>query len=412
MTRFLAALRNASLGLLAACALAVPALSQQAEYQLHPGDQLSLSMPGLTAQTWESTIDMTGRAHFPFFGAVPAAGLTLPELSTQIEIAATGLEVPIFDGGRAITSLLSGDDVFVQVARYRPVTVVGDVAQPGTVEFMPGQTVRAVLGTAGGFRLAELALTRVPADATVRLQTALETRKWLRAQVARTELLLDVEDDVSELTPTQRALFIDLLGEEEGASVIAEIELVLSDRQYTAQDLSERINLTRNRVESLRQAYTNYENASAVEEDRLQRLITMDERGLVTADRLDTARNAALQASTRLLTVSADVYETEVELRRLEEDLARLDDAFHIDALDDKRRFTQQLAEVSAQVASLRLLLLTEDASSDEGVVTTTRILIHRQTGNEEETFSAAMGDFLFPGDVLEVIASVSEAVD
>ena len=187
---------------------------------------------------------------------------------------------------------------------------------------------------------------------------------------------------------------------------------MLSDRQYTAQDLGERINLTRNRVASLRQAYTNYENASTVEEERLQRLIAMDERGLVTADRLDTARNAALQASTRLLTVSADVYETEVELRRLEEDLARLDDAFHIDALDDQRRFTQQLAEVSAQVTSLRLLLLSEDASSDEGVVTTTNILIHRQTGDQEETFTAAMGDLLFPGDVIEVVASVSEVVE
>ncbi|MEL7166104.1 MAG: polysaccharide biosynthesis/export family protein [Pseudomonadota bacterium] len=410
--RFLGAVRRYVLGLAAVLAWALPVVAQQAEYRLHPGDRLSMSMPGLTAQTWESTIDMTGRAHFPFLGAVPAAGLTLPELSLQIEIAATGMEVPIFDGGRPVTSMLSGDDVFVQVARYRPVTVVGDVAQPGTVEFMPGQTVRAVLGTAGGFRLADLALTRVPADATVRLQTALQTKKWLTAQVARTDLLLNVGDEVSELTPEQRATFIDLLGEDEGASVIAEIELVLSDRQYTAQDLGERINLTRNRVASLRQAYTNYENASTVEEERLQRLIAMDERGLVTADRLDTARNAALQASTRLLTVSADVYETEVELRRLEEDLARLDDAFHIDALDDQRRFTQQLAEVSAQVTSLRLLLLSEDASSDEGVVTTTNILIHRQTGDQEETFTAAMGDLLFPGDVIEVVASVSEVVE
>mgnify|MGYP001794961102 CR=1 FL=1 len=206
--RFLGVVRRYILGLAAVLAWALPVVAQQAEYRLHPGDRLSMSMPGLTAQTWESTIDMTGRAHFPFLGAVPAAGLTLPELSLQIEIAATGMEVPIFDGGRPVTSMLSGDDVFVQVARYRPVTVVGDVAQPGTVEFMPGQTVRAVLGTAGGFRLADLALTRVPADATVRLQTALQTKKWLTAQVARTDLLLNVGDEVSELTPEQRNKYL------------------------------------------------------------------------------------------------------------------------------------------------------------------------------------------------------------
>lgn len=389
--------------------LALPALAQQGEYRLQPGDRLTMSMPGFSMQVWDATIDMTGRVQFPFLGVLPAAGLTLSELSNQIEVTATGLEVPLFENGRRTVSILSGDDVFLQVARYRPVTVVGDVSQPGTVEFDPGLTVRAVLGTAGGVRLADLALSRVPADATVRLQSSLETQKWLRAQVMRNDILLAKETEDVTLSDSEKAALRDMLGADEGLAVIEELELLLRERLYSGQDLQERINLVQNQVDSLQQAYSNYESASLVEEDRLQRLLTMEERGLVTSDRVDNARGSALAASTRLLTVASDVFEAEAELQRLGEDLARLDDVFHASALEDKRRFTQQLAEVSAQISSLRLLLLSEDTSTEEDPITTTEVLIHRRVDGAEVSTPAALGELLYPGDVVEVIVSVSE---
>ncbi|KUP93521.1 polysaccharide biosynthesis/export family protein [Tritonibacter horizontis] len=370
------------------------------EYLLQPGDGLQLSMPGLSAVSWEATIDITGQIRFPFVGQLPAAGLTLPELNRQMEIAATGLEVQVYQGGEQVVSVLSGEEVYLQVTRYRPVTVIGDIPQPGSIDYVPGLTLRALLGQAGGVRLSELAGVQAPADATVRLQSALQTQKWLRAQVLRSRILLEADISDTAVSPEDSAQLRDYLGETEAAAAISEIEISLRERQYQRDDLRERIKLTTNRVDSLEQAYQNYEQASASEEERLQRMLTMGDRGLVTADRVSEARNSALAASTRLLTVGSDIYEAKAELQRLKEELTRLDDVFRSNVLSDKRRFSQQLSEVTAQVDSLRLLLLT----SSESDTTTLELLVHRGTGDKELTTQASLGDLVYPGDVVEVI--------
>jgi polysaccharide export outer membrane protein len=400
------------------CLVSPPAVSAQTaqpgsevrDYLLQPGDELRLSMPGISSQTWEAVIDITGDVRFPFLGQQRAAGLTLSELNTQMEIAATGLEVQVFDGGEKSAVVLSGEEIYMQVTRYRPVTVIGDISQPGSIEFVPGMTVRALLGQAGGAQLAELADVRIPADATVRLQSALQTQKWMRAQILRSDILLEAPLEEAAVAAEAAAQLRDYLGETEGKAVIAEIEIALRERQYQRADLNERINLTTNRVDSLDRAYENYEEASVSEEDRLQRMLVMGDKGLVTADRVSEARNSALAASTRLLTVGSDIYEAKAELQRLKEELARLDDSFHSGVLNDKRRFSQELSEVTAQVDSLRLLLLSEGSSQEEAPVTRTEILVHRGIGDREVTAPVRPGDLVYPGDVVEVILRIPDS--
>jgi len=387
---------------------AVSANAQPHDYQLQPGDSLVLSMPGLSMQSWEATIDITGQVRFPFLGQMSAAGLTLTKLSKQMEIAATGMEVPVFEVGRKM--FLSGDEIYLQVSRYRPVTVVGDVLQPGTIDFVPGLTVRAILGHAGGARLAVLNLANAPADAPVRLQSEIQTQKWLRAELLGSQILLEKSPTDLTITAERAAQLRALLGETEGNSAIAEIEIDLRARAHEREDLRERVNLTKTRVESLEQAYQNYEQASLYEEERLQRILTMDGRGLTTANRVTEVRNSALAASTRLLTVSSDIYEALAELHRLTEDLVQLDDSFHAGILDRKRRLDQQLAEVSARIDSLRLLLLTEVGSSEEDSVGTMKIVVHRGIGKDEVSKPAILGDVVYPGDIIEVILQIQQS--
>ncbi|WP_368667707.1 polysaccharide biosynthesis/export family protein [Salipiger sp. PrR002] len=379
------------------------------DYLLQPGDSLRLSMPGISGQTWDATIDMTGNIRFPFLDQHKAAGITLAELNTKMEVAATGLEVQVFDGAQKSTAVLSGDEIYLQVLRYRPVTVIGDISQPGTVDFVPGMTVRALLGQAGGAQIAELAGLRAPADSTVRLQSALQTQKWMQAQVLRSKILLEAPLDGVSVGKSEAEQLRGYLGDVEGKALVSEIEIALRERQYERVDLNERINLTKNRVESLERAYENYQQASISEEDRLQRALEMGDKGLVTADRVNEARNSALAASTRLLTVDSDVYEAKAELQRLQEELARVDDSFFSGVLDDKRRFSQQLSEVTAQVDSLRLLLA-DGGSQGQTPVTRTEILVHRGIGDQEVSTQMRPGDLVYPGDVVEVILRIPDS--
>lgn len=380
------------------------------DYVLQPGDGLQLSLPNMFDQTWESIIDITGHVRFPFLGQQPAAGLTLTELYTQMKIAATGVEIKILAGAEKSVNVLSGEELYIQISRYRPITVIGDVAQPGSVEFVPGLTVRALLGHAGGIQLAELADIRAPADSTVRLQSALQTQKWMNAQIFSRDILLNASADETFVSEDNVSRLGAFLSDDETQSMIDEIEIALRERRNQRADLKERIKLTVNRVGNLQKAYANYEEASTLEETRLQQLLVIGDKGLVTADRISDARNSALAASTRLLTVASDIYEAQAELQRLKEDLTQLDDDFHSQALNEKRRFSQQLSEVSAQVDSLRLLLSQHDSSEALGANSQIELLVHRGIGTEEETMPIRPGDLLHPGDVVEVILHMADA--
>jgi polysaccharide export outer membrane protein len=386
------------------------AFGQLRDYVLQPGDTLQLSMPSTFSQTWDSTIDITGHIRLPFLGRQRAAGLTLTELNAQMETAATGLEIQVLQDGAKNVVVLSGSELFLQVARYRPVTVIGDIAQPGSIEFVPGMTVRALLGQAGGIQLYQLSEINLPSDATVRLKTTVQTQKWLSAQILASNLLLNAGKDETTVREEDMARLRKFLGESEAEAIADEVEIALRERLYQRGDLQERIRLNANRVANLTQAYENYGEASELEETRLQQLLEIGDKGLVTADRISDARNAALSVSTRLLTVASDIYEAQAELKRLEEDLAQLDDTFHAQALNDKQRYAQQLSEVSARVDGLRLLLSQDAGQVDTDNATVTKLLVHRGTGDDEETMPIRLGDLLYPGDVIEVVLSLVDA--
>lgn len=384
--------------------------SAERGYLLRPGDRLELSLPGISGQSWEATIDLTGRIRFPFIGRQVAAGMSLAELSRRTELAATGLEVQIFEAGARSIALLSGEEIYLRVVQYRPVTIIGDVLQPGSFDFVPGMTVRVLLGQAGGARLAELAGQQPPVDGTIRMQTALQTQKWLRAQVLRSQIMLDAPLENANVSLKDADRLRGYLGPEEGNTLISEIEISLRDRQFQHRDLKERIELISRRVADLGQAYQNYEKASLSEEERLQRMLAMGEKGLVTADRVTEARNSALASSTRLLTVSSDVYEAQAELQRLKERLARLDDTFKADILAEQRRFAQQLSETDARIDGYRQLYLTDANVADGEGYTSTRLTIHRGAGVGEVSVPARMGDLVYPGDVVEVTLQLIES--
>jgi polysaccharide export outer membrane protein len=136
------ALAGASLTLVGCTANApAPKSFEQAAlqpYRLDSGDRLRVSVfeqPGLT-NTY--TVDQAGYIAFPLIGQVAARGQTMPALEGAI-------------AAKLKQGYLRDPDVTIEVDRYRPVFVMGEVGRPGQYSYVPGMTAQNAVAIAGGF---------------------------------------------------------------------------------------------------------------------------------------------------------------------------------------------------------------------------------------------------------------------
>jgi polysaccharide biosynthesis/export protein len=107
-------------------------------YRLGAGDRLRVTVFEQADLTNTYSVDQSGYFAFPLIGAVPARGHT-PQ---QIEAA---LAAKLREG------YLRDPDVSVEVDRYRPIFVMGEVGAAGQYSYVPGLTVQKAVAIAGGF---------------------------------------------------------------------------------------------------------------------------------------------------------------------------------------------------------------------------------------------------------------------
>jgi polysaccharide export outer membrane protein len=108
-------------------------------YHLGPGDQVRIITYDETQLSNTFTVADDGRIAFPLLGTIQAAGLTPDAFAASI--AAT------LQSGK----LLNQPSVSVEVATYRPISVLGEVNHPGQYPYQPGMTTLDAVALAGGF---------------------------------------------------------------------------------------------------------------------------------------------------------------------------------------------------------------------------------------------------------------------
>lgn len=110
----------------------------QENYILGPGDVLEVTVFGFGDLTRVVTIGPDGRVSLPLAGVVTASGLTVEQLAALL--------------AERFALYLKNPQVTVSVREFRKirVSVLGQVARPGTHELRPGATVLDALSAAGG----------------------------------------------------------------------------------------------------------------------------------------------------------------------------------------------------------------------------------------------------------------------
>ena len=126
--------------LLFACllALAGAAHADPAQYRLGPADKVRVTTYGEASLTGEFVVSGSGAISLPLIGDVTAGGLTTRELQDAIQ-------------GALKNGYLTDPRVSVEVLRYRPFYILGEVGRPGEYPYVNGLTVMNAVATSGGF---------------------------------------------------------------------------------------------------------------------------------------------------------------------------------------------------------------------------------------------------------------------
>jgi protein involved in polysaccharide export with SLBB domain len=107
-------------------------------YKLGNGDQVHIIVFNQQSLTGDYTIDGAGQLAFPLIGAVKAGGLTGPQLEKEIT-------------QKLSPDYLKDPNVTVEVLKYRPFYIVGEVKNPGSYPYVDGMSVINAVALAGGF---------------------------------------------------------------------------------------------------------------------------------------------------------------------------------------------------------------------------------------------------------------------
>ncbi len=98
-------------------------------YMLDAGDRVRITVFEQSSLTNTYNVDQAGYIAFPLVGSIPARGKT----SKQLE----GLIASKLRGG-----YLRDPDVSVEIDRYRPIFVMGEVGAAGQYSYVPGMTAQ------------------------------------------------------------------------------------------------------------------------------------------------------------------------------------------------------------------------------------------------------------------------------
>jgi polysaccharide biosynthesis/export protein len=131
--------------LLASCAMERPGVIDVVDdigaYGLASGDQVRVVVYDQPTLSAVYSVDASGSISVPLAGRLKAAGLTAAQLERVIVNRLRDKD------------LVSDPKVAVEIAVYRPFSILGEVKTPGRFPYAPGMTLEAAVALAGGYSL-------------------------------------------------------------------------------------------------------------------------------------------------------------------------------------------------------------------------------------------------------------------
>lgn len=340
---------------LLASAILCPASQARADYRLHVGDVVEISVARAPELKQRVPVQLDGSISFPMLGNLPIAGLTPSEAQARIQaIMATKVFRQRISDGRENEIMIDHDEVTATVVEYRPVYVNGDVSKPGEYTYRPLMTVRQAVALSGGYELVRYRMQN-PILEAADLRAEYET---LWAEFAKEQThVWRLKTELGEDKNLDRSSLKDL---PLGQSTISEIVHVEAEQLKARQEnydrqkefLQRAIALGQNQVGVLTEQQKQDDEGAQADIDELQRTMDLYGKGSLPSPRVADSRRAVLMSSTRKLQTSAQLMQIKQQQDDFTRQIGKLDAERKMELLRELQDANLRLAEVRAKLQS------------------------------------------------------------
>jgi polysaccharide export outer membrane protein len=401
--------RRDAAALLIAVALACSIVPAKADYRLHAGDILEISVARLPELKHRVPVQLDGTISFPLLGTMSVAGMSAADLQAKVQAT---LAAKVFrqrtPDGRENSVTIDPDEVTATIVEYRPIYVNGDVARPGQQVFRPLMTVRQVIALSGGYDVMRLRMNN-PVLETADLRGEYEAL-WTeyareQAHVWRLKQELGQESGLDRASlldvPVARSTALDIVnGEAE------QLKARLADQQAEKKFLQRAIVQADEQIHILSEQQKTEEQANQADTEELERAKALFNRGNLTSLRVSDARRAMLLSSTRKLQTTAQLMQTKRQRDDFLRQIERLDGQRKSDTLRELQEAIVALSKIRFKLQSTgEKLQYTALAKSQltRGFGNKPSITILRNGSKGIDHLLANEESELQPGDVVEV---------
>lgn len=399
------------IGLMTLAAGTSHAAQQNGRYLLGPLDVLRVKAYEWQAARndvfeWKALNDQfaigpEGSISLPFAGEVPAAGLDTGELGQRIA-----------DQIKQNMGFGKAPSISVEVVKFRPFYIVGDVRTPGEYPFRPELTVLQALSLAGGLYRDngnDRHFSREMIEAKGEIRVLDVQLMQLTAQKARLE---------SELRDETSVKFPDVLTRRKGEPIVAQMleqeELLFRNRRRSFETelkaLEELRAYLKDSIQTLKALLQTQETQLVLARKEMAGIGSLADRGLATSSRNFGLQRDVAQLEGDKLKVLNSQNQAQEELSKAEISIIALRNSRVKDFTFELRQTQARLDEL-AQRHKMNEQLLIESTVGVSQVRTDRRdpemqptFVIVRSTSGHAEELPAAENTSLEPGDTIKVI--------
>jgi polysaccharide export outer membrane protein len=401
-----------------AVGLAISVTQAKAEYRVNVGDVLEVAVAGVPELRIRAPVQMDGNISLPLVGALPAAGLPLPQIRANIGVA---LARKVFrqrtSDGREAVIVIDADEVTAVVAEYRPVYVNGDVSKPGEYPYRPASTARQLIAVAGGYDIMHIRMNN-PYLESADLRSEYGS---LWTELAKEQARMwRIKSELGEATQLNPGVLTNVPIARSAISEIinAETEYLKTkqiDYQKEKAFLQRGVRQGDDEVRVLSEQQKKEEEGFQADLEELQKASDLYGKGALTSPRVTDARRAVLLSSTRKLQTSALLLQVRKQQDDLARRLVRLDDQRKLELLrelqdnsvrlNQLRERLQSVGEKIQYTAMVRSQLVRGAGSKPD-------IAIIRKGERGPERIIASEDSELQPGDAVEVTLQYQDSLD
>lgn len=371
------------------------------DYRLGVADKVKIKVQEWPDLSGEYTVTPDGSVSLPLIGNVNAAGLRLKEFAQQISERLKQRS----DGSEQVLTA-------VEIAQFRPFSIMGDVQKPGQYPYRPGLTVLEAVTVAGGYYRPELGMLRLGREAVIatgEINTQKIKLNRLLVHEARLDATLAERKDVPlppELVKLKDDPEISAILKSEQAALDLENEMKRNGR--TAFETIK--SLFENEITSLRgQGKALAEEKESIG-SQLTQLRSMAARGLALSPTMFALERSYAQVSNEQLSTETAVVRANENITLAEERVRQLDQERNRLDSKDLQQTRDAIAEARAKLETSTLLLHEAQTSAPaeahqlmsqdhEGQ----KFTIIRKDGDTIQQLAADETTFVAPDDIVKI---------